>query len=75
MTEWGVVMWGVVIGLVLLVVYYVLLVRAVLEMLRSEANRVLMTFSFLGLIPMPPFIILGILMMIIWRLHMRERAL
>ncbi|MDA2930858.1 hypothetical protein MYX84_13090, partial [Acidobacteria bacterium AH-259-O06] len=59
----------VVVGIVvlgLLVLYYVLLARAILEMLRHDANIVLMTFSFLALIPLPPLLILGILIIIIW---------
>ena len=57
--------------LVLLVIYYVLLVRAVLDMLRRKANTALLVFAMLGLIPLPPLIILGVLMIIIWTLHRR----
>ena len=57
--------------LVLLVIYYVLLVRAVLDMLRRKAHTVLLVFAMLGLIPVPPLIILGILVIIIWTLHKR----
>ncbi|MDA2938752.1 hypothetical protein MYX75_10885 [Acidobacteria bacterium AH-259-A15] len=67
----------VVVGIVvlgLLVLYYVLLARAVLEMLRRDANMVLMTFSFLALIPLPPFLILGILIIIIWNIHNRSAS-
>ena len=53
----------------LLVVYYVLLVRSILEMLRVNAHSVLLVFSFLSLIPVPFILILGILIIIIWRLH------
>ncbi len=42
--------------LVLLVIYYVLLVRAVLDMLRQKANTALLVFAILGLIPLPPLI-------------------
>ncbi len=57
--------------LVLLVIYYVFLVRAVLDMLRQKANTALLVFAMLGLIPFPPLIILGVLMIIIWTLHRR----
>lgn len=60
--------------LVFLVIYYVLLVRAVLDMLRRKANTALLVFTMLGLIPLPPSIILGVLMIIIWTLHRRTGA-
>ncbi len=60
--------------LVLLIVYYVLLVRVVLDMLRRKANTVLLVFAMLGLIPLPPSIILGVLVIIIWTLHSRTGA-
>ncbi len=60
--------------LVLLIIYYVLLVRAVLDMLRRKADTVLLVFAMLGLIPLPPLIILGVLMIIIWTLHSRTGA-
>ncbi len=53
----------------LLALYYKLLVRVILEMLRCDANKVLLTFSFLALVPLPPFLILGILVIIIWNIH------
>ena len=53
----------------LLILYYVLLVRVTLEMLRRDANTVLLAFSFLALVPAPPFLILGILVIIIWNIH------
>ncbi len=60
--------------LILLVIYYVLLVRAVLDMLRRKADTALLVFAMLGLIPLPPLIILGVLMIIIWTLHERTGA-
>ena len=60
--------------LVLLVIYYVLLARAVLDMLRRKANTVLLVFAMLALIPLPPFIILGVLVLIIWTLYGRTGA-
>ena len=55
--------------LVLLVIYYVLLVRAVLDMLRQKTNTALLVFGMLGLIPLPPLIILGVVVIIIWTRH------
>ncbi len=60
--------------LVLLVIYYVLLVRAVLDMLRRKTDTALLVFAMLGLIPLPPLIILGVLMIIIWTLHRQTGA-
>ena len=63
---------GLVIGvvvLVLLIIYYVFMARAVLQMLVRDTNTVLLTFSFLALIPIPPTVIMGILVMIIWICH------
>ena len=64
-----------VIGIVflgLLVLYYFLLVRAILEMLRPDANMVMMAFSFLALVPVPPLLILGIVIIIIWHIHKKS---
>jgi len=58
-----------VIALVLLIIYYVFMARAVLQMLVRDTNTVLLTFSFLALIPIPPTVIMGILVMIIWICH------
>jgi hypothetical protein len=60
--------------LALLIIYYVLLVRVVLDMLRQKTNTALLVFAMLGLIPVPPLIILGVLMIIIWTLHSRRGA-
>jgi hypothetical protein len=64
-----------VIGIVflgLLVLYYFLLVRAILEMLRRNANMVMMAFAFLALVPVPPLLILGIVIIIIWHIHKKS---
>ncbi len=64
-----------VIGIVflgLLVLYYFLLVRAILEMLQHDTNMVMMTFSFLALVPVPPLLILGIAIIIIWHIHKKS---
>ena len=62
------VMIGIVV-LVLVIIYYVYLVRAILQMLVRDTSTVLLTFSFLSLLPTPPTGILGILVLIIWRRH------
>lgn len=56
----------------LLVLYYVFLVRAVLEMLRSKVNPILLTFGFLSLLILPPTLLLGIPVLIIWYFHKRD---
>ncbi|MHA1597091.1 MAG: hypothetical protein ACTSV1_00065 [Alphaproteobacteria bacterium] len=52
--------------IIVLIVYYYFLVGAVLEMLRADAPTVMLVFAYLSLIPVPPFLILGILNLIIW---------
>ncbi len=60
---------GAVVLLALLVLYYSLLVRAILQMLGRETNMILLFFSFLALIPSPFTLIMGILILVIWKLH------
>ena len=72
--NWLVLAGGGILILVLLVIYYVLLVRAVLDMLRQKANTALLVFAMLGLIPVPPLIILGVVVIIIWTRHKRTGA-
>ncbi|MDJ0700069.1 MAG: hypothetical protein QNJ07_09450 [Woeseiaceae bacterium] len=58
-----------VIGLVLLsalIVYYVSVTRALIAMLRASAPSVMLVFTYLSLIPLPPFIVLGIINLIVW---------
>ncbi len=54
------------------VVYLVLMARAIIEMLRSDAHGVFLTFAFLALIPVPPFLVLGVMVLIIWHYHKRD---
>lgn len=56
-------------AVVLLVVYYVFIARTVLDMLRRSANSILLIFTLIALIPAPPTVIMGIVLMIIWSLH------
>ena len=61
--------WGMGLALVILVVYYVFLARTILRMLRAGANPALLVFALLALIPLPPLLVMGIVLMIIWALH------
>ena len=66
---------GIPILLVLLgavVVYLVLLVRAIIGMLRYDVHGVLLTFAFLALIPFPLILVMGIMVLIIWHYHKRD---
>ena len=55
--------------IIFLIIYYVLLLWAILQMLRFNANSVLLVFSFLALIPFPPLLLLGIFILIVWFIH------
>lgn len=46
------------------VVYLVLMVRAIIDMLRYDVHGVLLTFAFLALIPFPPILVMGITVLI-----------
>ena len=61
--------WGIGWALLILIVYYVFMARTVLQMLRVGANPALLVFALLGLVPLPPLLIMGIVLMIIWSLH------
>ncbi len=60
----------VLIGAVIL--YLVLMVRAVIDMLGHDTHGVLLTFAFLALIPFPPIVVMGIMVLIIWHYHKRD---
>ncbi|MGB3562792.1 MAG: hypothetical protein WBH85_04260 [Thermoanaerobaculia bacterium] len=55
-----------------LIVYFVLMVRAIIDMLRHDANGVLLGFALLALMPLPPFVVMGIMVLIIWQYHKRD---
>ena len=55
-----------------LIVYFVLLVRALVEMIRFDAPTVMIVFTYISLIPFPLLLILGILNLIIWHLVRRD---
>ena len=54
------------------VVYLVLLIRAIIDMLRYDVHGVLLTFAFLALIPFPLILVMGIMVLIIWHYHKRD---
>ncbi len=54
------------------IVYLVLLVRAIIDMLRYDVHGVLLTFAFLALIPFPLILVMGIMILIIWHYHKRD---
>ena len=57
----------------LIVLYYVLLVRSILDMLRRDIQqRILLTFAFLSLIFSPFTLIMGINVIIIWAIHKKS---
>ena len=65
---------GIVITIVLafigaVVVYLVLMVRAITDMLRSDVHGVFLAFALFALIPFPPLMVLGVAILIIWRHH------
>ncbi len=51
-----------------LIVYFVLLVRALVEMIRLDAPTVMIVFTYISLVPAPPLVILGILNLIVWHM-------
>ena len=55
-----------------LVVYLVLMIRAIIGMLRYDVHSVLLTFAFLALIPLPPIVVMGIMILIIWHYHKKD---
>ncbi len=54
------------------VVYLVLITRAIIDMLRYDVHGVLVTFAFLALIPFPLILVMGIMILIIWHYHKRD---
>jgi hypothetical protein len=54
------------------IVYLVLMVRAIIDMLRYDVSGVLLTFAFLALIPFPLILIMGVMLLIIWHYHKKD---
>ena len=55
-----------------MILYLVLMVRAVIDMLRHDTHGVLLAFAFVALIPLPPTVVMGIMILIIWHYHKRD---
>ena len=63
--------WGTiaVIGVVLLsvlIAYYVFVARALIDMIRTSAPSVMLVFTYISLIPLPFFLVLGVVNLIVW---------
>ncbi len=56
----------------LVFVYLVFMVRTVIDMLRYDVHGVLLTFAFIALIPLPPIVVTGLMVMIIWHYHKKQ---
>ena len=56
----------------LLILYYVLIVKAIIQMLQYKVSTVLLTFGFLSLIPFPLILVLGVMILIIWHHHKND---
>ena len=54
------------------VVYSVLMVRAIIDMLQYDVHAVLLIFAFLALIPFPLILVMGIAILIIWHYHKQD---
>ena len=46
--------WWISAGAVILIIYYVLLARSILQMLKAKPNQVLLVFAFLACFPCRP---------------------
>ena len=57
---------------ILVIVYLVFMVRAVIDMLRYDVHGLLLTFAFLALIPLPPILVMGVMVLIIWHYHKKD---
>ena len=53
----------------IVLVYYFLLVPRIQQMLALKASPVLLAFALLALLPIPPLVVVGVLIMIIWDGH------
>jgi hypothetical protein len=66
---------GILVLLGLILLYYVLLVRSILDMLRRNIEqKILLTFAFLSLIFSPFTLIMGINVLIIWAIYKKNLA-
>jgi len=52
--------------LVILIAYYVFVIRALVDMIRVSAPSVMLVFTYISLIPLPFFLVLGVVNLIVW---------
>ena len=52
--------------LVILIAYYVFVIRALVNMIRVSAPSVMLVFTYISLIPLPFFLVLGVVNLIVW---------
>ena len=64
--------WCAAIALVVLVIYYLFMGGTVLAMLRRKVNPVLLVFAMIALLPLPPTVVMGVVLMIIWIQYRRS---
>ena len=57
---------------IFLIVYFFFLIRMVLEMIRFDAPGIVIVFGYLSLIPVPPFVLLGVAKLILWHFLRRD---
>ena len=70
--NWQMITFIVLVLLVILIVYYVFVVRALVEMICISAPSVVLVFTYISLIPLPFFIVLGVVNLIVWH-KVRDR--
>ena len=52
--------------MVILIAYYVFVIRALVDMIRVSAPSVMLVFTYISLIPLPFFLVLGVVNLIVW---------
>ena len=64
--DWGTITVIVVVLLSVLIAYYVFVARALIDMIRTAAPSVMVVFTYISLIPLPFFLVLGVVNLIVW---------
>lgn len=59
------------VAIAIVLAYYVLLVPRIQQMLDLKASPVLLAFALAALLPTPPTIVMGVLIIFIWEGHKR----
>ncbi len=52
--------------LVILIAYYVFVIRALVDMICVSAPSVMLVFTYISLIPLPFFLVLGVVNLVVW---------